>query len=65
MFHTDQPVKTGAMYVPENIEVVDLPGRRLLSAGIVTGLKLGDFRPRLIDIGNEISLRDLLMVNIE
>ncbi len=53
------------MNVPENVQIIDLPCGRFFSPGIITDLEISDLTPRLVNIGDEISFGDLLMVDIE
>ena len=65
VFHTDDAVPALSMKVLEDILVIDFTTGRLLAPRIVTRLKIGNFVPAHIDIGNEIPLGDLLVVDIE
>ena len=48
-----------------NVFVIDLSTSGFLAARIVAGLEIGNFIPATIDIRNEVSFGDLLMVDIE
>ena len=47
-----------------DVTIVDFSGGRFLTAGIVAHLKIGDFIPGHVHIGNQVALGDLLMVQI-
>ena len=48
----------------ENILVVDLTSGGFLSSGIVANLKVGDFVPGKVDIGDEVSFVPLHVIDI-
>ena len=64
MFHPQDAVVTFSVNVLEDVPIVDFSGRRLFAAGIVTHLEIANLLPGHIHVGNEVTLLDLLMVNI-
>src|SRR5690606_37845954 len=65
MLHPHNPVKALSVDMLEDVAVVDLARCRLLAAGIVSHLEVGDFAPSQIDVGNQIPFGDLLVINVE
>lgn len=48
-----------------NFGVVDLTGAGLFSARIISCLEIAYLGPTLVDVGNEVSFGDLLMINVK
>ena len=65
MFHPVDASETLGLDVLEHIFVIDFTRERLIAPWIVANLEVGNFRPREVDIRNDISLGDLLMIDIE
>ena len=51
--------------VPEDVPVVHLAGGRLLAAGVVADLQVGDLAPGAVDVRDDVPLGDLLVVHVE
>jgi hypothetical protein len=64
MLHTHNTGKAFFVDVLKYIEVIDLPGGRFLSAGIIPYLEVGYFFPGQIHVGNQVSFLDLLVVKV-
>ena len=65
MFH---PKYTGVAFIlnkPEYIGVVDFACTGFLAPGVVTYLKVGDLIPARFNIWDEVSLLNLLVVDVE
>ncbi|MFT6574066.1 MAG: hypothetical protein ACJA16_002255 [Akkermansiaceae bacterium] len=43
---------------------IDFAGAGFLAAGVVAGLEVGDFVPGEVDVGDEVSFGDLLVVDV-
>ena len=52
------------MDVPEHVPVVDFARSGLISAGIVPDLEVGNFVPGRINVGDQVPLGDLLVVDV-
>lgn len=65
MFHSDDACEAFVVDMPEDLAVIDLAGIRFFATWVVTGLKVCDLGPAQINVGNQIALGDLLMVDIE
>ena len=65
MFHAHDALEVLGFQVLEDLAVVDFAGAGFFAAGVVSTLEIRDLGPAVIDVGDEISLGDLLMVNVE
>ena len=65
MFHPVDASETLGFDVLEHIFVIDFAGERLCPPWIVANLEVSNLRPREVDIWNDISLGDLLMIDIK
>jgi len=69
VLHADDQVAPGfgelARDVAEDVGIIDLPGARFLPAGVVAGLYVADLVPACVDVGDEVSLADLLVIDIK
>ena len=64
VLHTHDTGEAFLVDVLEDVAVVDLAGRRLVSPRVVADLEVGDLVPGGIDVGNEVALGDLLVLEI-
>ena len=62
--HDSHVAKALAVEVAEDVGVVDLARRGLVAAGVVADLKVGDLAPGMVDVGDQIALGDLLVIEI-
>src|SRR5688572_17389778 len=60
VLHADHALEALRVNVTEDIPIIDLPRARFLAAGVVAGLEISDLIPATVDVGDEISLGDLL-----
>lgn len=65
VFHAHDSLEVLRLQVLEDFTVVDLAGAGLFAAGVVTTLEIRDFIPGVIDVGDEISFGDLLMIDVK
>ena len=65
MFHAQNSFELLAVNVSENIAVMDFAGARFFAAWVIANLEVGNFREGAVDVGDEVSLGDLLMINVE
>ena len=65
MLHAHDAVEVLILEVLKDLAVVDLAGAGLFATGVVTTLEIRDFIPAVINVGDEVSLGDLLVVNVE
>ena len=65
MLHPVNAGKAFVVDVGEHPFVVDLSGRWFFAAGVVADLVVGDFVPGSVDVGDEVALLDLLVVDVE
>ena len=49
----------------EDIGVIDLASARLLASGIVARLKVTNFVPSAVDVWDQVSFGDLLVVDVK
>ena len=65
MLHAEDAGVTLAVDVAEDVPVVQLAGGGLLAARVVALLEVADLVPRAVDVGDDVPLRDLLVVHVE
>ena len=65
MLHADDPVMALVRDMPEDVAVVDLTGSRFVAAGVVAVLEASDVRPALVEIRDQVSFGDLLVIDVE
>ena len=65
MLHPQNSIIPFGMNMLENIPVIDLTGSRFISSRIIPDLEVGGLIPCPINVGNDVSFGDLLMINIE
>ena len=65
MFHSHDPAISSVLKVLKHVGIVDFTRSRLLAAGIVAALEIGDFLPAAVDVGDQIPFGDLLVVEIK
>lgn len=65
VFHAQDAIESTLVDVAKDISVIDLPGRWLVPARIISDLKIGDLIPATFDVGDQISFLYLLVVDIE
>ena len=64
MFHPQDAVVAFSVDVFEDIPVIDFTRRWLFAPWVVTDLEITDLVPCSIDVGNQVSLGNLLMIDI-
>ena len=64
MFHTIYPGETAVIDMSKNISIVDFTGCWLFTSRIITDLEIADFIPGVVDIRNQVTLGNLLVINI-
>ena len=64
MFHADDPCISLFVDMPENIGIIDLPGRGFLAAWIVSHLEICDLFPGEVHVRYQVAFLDLLVVQI-
>jgi len=64
VLHPDDSLVALLVEVGEYVAEVDFAGRRLVAARIVPHLHVGDFIPGGVEVGNEIALGDLLVIDV-
>ena len=62
MLHTQDAFELFAVDVPKDVAIVDFTSARFFAARVVADLEIRNLRPGTVDVGDEISLGDLLMV---
>ena len=65
VFHSNDAVEAFTMNMLEDIEVIDFPCSWFFPSRIITCLEVCDFIPAGVDIGDEVPLADLLVINVE
>ena len=65
MLHADDSLEAFAGDMTEDIPIVDFTGPRFFAAGVIPRLKVTDLVPAMVDIGNQVSFRDLLMIDVK
>ena len=65
MLHSDHAIKAARMDVLEDVSIIDFSSARFLASGIVANLKIANFIPASFDVGNQIALGDLLVIDVE
>ena len=65
VLHADDALKALLVDVLEDVAVIDFAGARLFAARIVARLQVGDLVPAGIKVGDEVTLGDLLVVEVE
>src|SRR5690606_2428861 len=58
VLHADDTGEALALDVGEHVAVVDLAGGRLVAAGVVAYLEVGDFAVGAVDVGDQVALGD-------
>ena len=64
VFHTEHTVIAFAMDMLEYILIVDFPAGGFFAPGVVTQMEGGNLIPGLIDIWNQVTLGDLLVLEV-
>ena len=64
MLHADDAGEALVVDVAEDVLVVDLAGGGLVAAGVVASLEVSDLVPGTVDVGDEVALGDLLVVEV-
>ena len=64
MLHADRSIISLGMEMLENVLVVDLPGGGFLASGRIPHMETTDLIPGTVDIRDQISFRDLLVVDV-
>ena len=64
VLHAQHALIALAVEVPEDVLVVDLAGAGLLAPGIVADVERRDLVPGPVDVGDEVALGDLLVVQV-
>ena len=65
MLHTHDSGEAFAVDVLEDVAVVDLARPRLVTTGVVAHLEVRDLIPGRIDVGDQVPLGDLLVIDVE
>ena len=65
MLHPNHTRVALAVDMFEDILVIHLTRRRFLTSRIITGLEVRHFTPRHVDVGDDIPLRDLLVIHVK
>src|SRR5688572_4291588 len=65
VFHADHAQISLRMNVLEDLPVVDLSRSRLAPSGVVAHLDVRDLVPRRVHVGDQVTLSDLLVVDVE
>ena len=64
-FHADRVAVADVVDGPQHERIVDLAGRGLVAAGMVGHLEIADQVVIFANIAREVSLADLLVVDVE
>ena len=65
MLHPNHTRVALAVDMFEDIPVIHLTRRRFLASWVITNLEVRYFTPRLVDVGDDIPLCDLLVVHVK
>src|SRR5574340_1679752 len=64
VLHAQSALVTFAVEVPEDVPVIDLACAGLIAAGVIAHVECRDLTIGLVNVGNEVSLGDLLVVQV-